>query len=236
MNILVGNFREKFSRNDRENGSSLPLVIGLVLALLLAAGLGYWGYTNMNQATQYKQNADAQAAAAAAAATKSTTKSVTDKLNAQFQQQYKQPFTRFTSPSVFGTVSFQYPKTWSQFVYSNQNQFQAYFYPIAVPPTQNQSQPFALRVNILPQPYSQILQQYQGQVQNGALTTHTLNTGINGAAKGVILQGQFSQNINGYGAIFPVLNGNYTLEMFTDKSDFYADFNNTILPSLSYQL
>jgi hypothetical protein len=228
-----GKFSRKFAGDD---GSSMPLVIGLIFAIVLALGLGGFGYWAYSQMNQYKNTADQKAAAAAQAATDATTKSVTDKLNAQFTEKYKQPFTQFTSPGMFGTVSFQYPRTWSQFVSSNQHQFSAYFYPTAVPPINDQNTAFALRVTIVPQNYSQVLQSFQGNVRNGKLSSNTLNTGVGGGAKGVILRGQFSTTINGSMAAFPVLNGNYTLQIYSDSHDFEPDFMNTVLPSLKYDL
>lgn len=227
----------KIQRDFRdEKGASSGLVIGLIFAIILligAAAFGGWAYVQMNQ---FKNESDQKSAIAAKNASEATEKKVTDELNAKFQEQYKQPFTRFTSPGVFGTVSFQYPKTWSQFISSNQSQYQVYFNPVSVPPINGQSTPFALRVLISPQNYSQILQNYRGQISNGTLSSETLNTGVDSSAKGVLITGQFSNSINGSMAAFPIMNGNYTLQIFSDSSDFVPDMMNTVLPSLKFNL
>lgn len=203
-----------------------------IFFVLVAIGVGYWGYTQMQQATAAQQSRSdyaKQVSDKAVAAQQS--RDATDKA-----ESLKRPFSTFATPGVFGSVTFQYPRTWSQFVQSNSNgNFAAYFYPLSVPPISTNTA-YALRVVVTSQSYTQILQQNQGQVQEGKLTAATLNTGIGSTAKGTLLQGQFSQTINGFEAIFPILNGNYTLEIFTDDQSFADDFTNTVLPSLKYDL
>ncbi|MFZ2560358.1 MAG: hypothetical protein WAW91_01880 [Candidatus Nanoperiomorbaceae bacterium] len=239
MATIKGATKLKFvlSRHWRDDrGAAGVFIFGMIFFMLVAVGVGIWGYTQMQKATtaansrlSYAKQVSDQAVTKAVAAQQD--KDAADKVAA-----LKQPFSTFAAPAVFGSVNFQYPKTWSQFVQSNSGgNFAAYFYPLAVPPV-NTDTAYALRVVITSQPYTQVLQQNQGLVQQGKLTATTLNTGIGSAAKGMLLQGQFSDKINGLGAFFPVLNGNYTLEIFADDQNFFDDYNNTILPSLKYDL
>lgn len=215
-----------------DRGAINVFLFTTIFFVLATIGIGYWGYTQMQQATAAKQSRTDYAKQV-------SDKAVADQKNkdaADKAEALKQPFSTFATPAVFGSVTFQYPRTWSQFVQSNSNgSFAAYFYPLSVPPISTNTA-YALRVVVTSQTYAQVLQQSQGQVQEGELTAATLNTGIDSAAKGTLLQGQFSQTINGSEAIFPILNGNYTLEIFTDDQNFTDDFTNTVLPSLKYDL
>ena len=222
------------SRNSEldECGTVNVFLLGMILFILVSIGLGVGFYYQYTQANQYRASRESYANQVAQKAVSAQQ----SKDAAAEAEAIKQPFSTFTSPAMFGSVTFQYPRTWSQFVQSNSgDQFEAYFNPSSVPPIDD-STPYALVVTITNQSYSDVLQSFSDKVKNGKLTSTTLNTGIGGNAKGVELQGQLSDSLSGEGAIFPILSGNYTLEIFTYSQSFESDFANTVLPSLKYSL
>lgn len=230
--LSKGLFRKKFGPEAEERGTVDIFMLGMILFILIAIGLGIGFYYQYTQANQYRTSRESyanQVASKAVSAQKT-------KDNASQAEAVKQPFSTFTSPAMFGSVNFQYPRTWSQFVQSNSdNQFAAYFNPLYVPPIDDNTA-YALRVIITNQAYSDVLQSFNNQVTQGNLTSTTLTTGVDDKAKGIELSGQFSDSISGEAAIFPIMSGNYTLEIFTDSQAFESDFANTVLPSLKYSL
>jgi len=222
---------KKFGWKSDERGAVNPFLIGMIIFALLAIGLGgafFWAFSQMND---YKNNSDQKVAVAVAAAKTEQQK----QLQAQFNEDYKKPFLTFQSSSDFGSVSFQYPRTWSQYIAKNSDSLQVYFYPVAVPPIDVKT-PFALRVTVTNQDYASVLNNYQSLVKSGKLSATTLTIGKTdtfAGYQGTRIDGQFSATINGSVAIFQIRTT--TLQIFTDSSDYLNDFNNTILPSLKFQ-
>jgi hypothetical protein len=216
------------SYSSRQAGIFNALLIPVIVLALISASVGVFAVKEYQNANNYKNNVDAiaQSDVNAALAQQQT------KLQAQFAQEAKLPNQKFTAPEQFGSLSVMYPKTWSVYVSddgSSSGQFSAYFDPSEVPPTQNGT-PNALRISIVTQDYSQVLQTYQSQVQQGTLTSTPVLL-AHGVA-GLRLTGQLTQTTNGSMIIFPLRAT--TAEVFTESPSFLPDFNNTIVPSLTF--
>lgn len=212
---------------DREEGIS---TVGILVALLVVVtlglgGLSIWSYA---QYRDQKDNTDAKISTAVAAAKKA--QGATDQ--ATFAQQVKQPFTVFNGPSDFGSVSFKFPKTWSVYYADgddgNGNTFAVYFNPDHVP-TISSTQQFALRLTIEEQSYESVVASYASAVKKGTLKSSIVTT--NGLS-GTRIDGQFSKTLDGSVVIFKVRDK--TLLVQTDSPSFLADFNNTIVSSLTF--
>ena len=227
----------KSFRPDRQRGEINMFLITTIIFAVLAVGLGVgfaWAFTQM---TDYRDNSQQKVDAAVASAKADQKK----QLQAQFDEDYKRPNLTFTGPVDFGSVSFEYPRTWAIHVPkdgTSGGEFAAYFNPVSVPAINNAT-PFALRVSIVSQPIEQVLKQYEGKVKKGDLTSSTVR--LTDASedpsstygKGTRLDGQFDKTIYG-AAVFFDIRGR-TLKIFTDKKDFLNDFNKTILPTLKYR-
>ncbi len=123
-----------------------------------------------------------------------------------------------------GRVSFNYPKTWSVYIDNpgNGGTYAAYLNKDQVPSV-NGNNKFGLRVSILDQNYSQVLQQYQGLLQSGALRSSVAQaSGYNGTR----LDGHFTPQVNGAAVIFKVRDK--TLVLQTDLQSYVPDFNNVV--------
>ena len=210
----------------------LAVVILLVLLLVVSLVFGYWAYSGKQDATN---NLDQKVAAAVASAKTAQAAS----LQAQFDAQSKSPNKTFTGSATYGSISFNYPKTWSAYVdtSSDSEPINAYFYPDQVPGTQSGTA-YALRVELVGQAYADVLGNFQSQIQSGALTAQAYIPaklkGVANVQAGTRLDGALTSDAKTKGSMVVLKVRDKTLEVYTQSTDFSADFNNTILPSLTF--
>jgi hypothetical protein len=222
------------SYNSTSSGAK-NILTTIVLVLLLVAALvfGGWAFSKM----QHYKNDSQQISAAAVEAAK---KVQAAQLQTQFDQQSKSPLKNFHGSPTYGSVSFDYPKTWSAYVdTSNTSEpINAYFHPNEVPGIQSKTA-YALRLELLSTDYSQIIQQLSSQIKQGTVTAKAyLPPKLNGVANvqpGTLFSGQTnSSDSTQRGTLLAIKVRDKTLEISTQSNDYLADFSNTILPSLSF--
>lgn len=205
----------------------IPLIIS-VLLLFGALGFGYWAFSGRQD---YKNNVDQKIAVAVQQANQQ----LTTQLNAQFAQQEKSPYSTYDGPEAFGSLKVTYPRTWSSYV-AEEDQggtpINGYFYPGTVPDVTNQNNSFALRVQVMEQSYSQTLAQYQGQQQSGQVTVKPYALPKVPSVVGTYLTGQIQSQKQGEMVLLPLRS--QTLAIWTEATGFEGDFNNTILPNLTF--
>ena len=142
-----------------------PITLVLLGVLLVAAlGFGIWAFAGRQD---YKNKADAKIATAVTAAQKAEDA----KQLANYNQELKKPYKTFTGSSTFGSISFNYPLTYSAYVdtSSDSHPIEGYFYPGVVPGI-NSTTAFALRVELVGTAYSQVVDQFSSNIQQGSLT------------------------------------------------------------------
>ncbi len=217
--------------SKKEGGYITGAVVTSIIFGLLALVFGsvmIWALVNYND---QKNNVDQKLENARKAAVISQ-KAIDAK---DFEEKEKTPEKEFVGPTDLGRVNFKYPKNWSVYVANDGSQsgsgYQAYFHPDEVPPTTTGSNKFALQVSVLNQSYDQVLQQYQGQVKQGALKSSVLTA--NGY-DGTRFDGRFTKEVNGSAAVFKIRDK--TLVLKTDSDTFKPDFDSKILKTLTFQL
>lgn len=215
-----------------ESGSINILLIPVILLSLLFIGAAVFGYWAFSGRQDYKNNVDQKIASAnqAAVAAEDTKK------DAQFAQDEKQPLKVYTGPSAYGGLKLSFPKTWSGYVNEDQTgdtDVDGYFYPDVVPNIMNPNNSFALRVQIANQSYSSVLQQFSNMVSAKKVTVTPYSFPQVSSVIGSRLDGEVVQNKQGSMVIMPLRDK--TLTVWTESSDFLADFNNNILPNLTFQ-
>jgi hypothetical protein len=208
------------------------IVTTVVLGIALAGSLvfGYWAF---NGRQDYKNNSDKKSTAAVAIAKSAQAK----ELQAQFNEQYKNPNKTYQSSATYGSISFNYPKTWSAYVdeSSSSEPINGYFYPVQVPGAQSGSA-FALRVELVTTAYSQVIQGLSGQIKSGKITADAYMppqmNGVANAQTGTLLEGQILPQQQGTMVVLQVRDK--TLKIYTESDNYISDFNNIILVSLKY--
>lgn len=217
-------------------GEMSALLVPFILVILLlfgASGFGYYAYSKMNL---YKNNANQLIASAV----NTSDQQLTTKLNQQFAQESKSPYKTYSGPSAYGSINVTYPKTWSAYVSidntGSSTPIDGYFYPDVVPNIANDEDGtgtnFAMRVQVIQDNYSDVLQNFQSLVSQGNVTATPFHLAKVPSVVGTELSGQIFSQKTGTMVILPVRSE--VLEIWTEGNQFQTDFNNIILPNFSF--
>lgn len=216
-----------------QRGSVNPLLVATILLsvlLVVAAGGFIWAYMEM---TDWRNNGQAKIDAAVAEAKDQQYKDD----EAHFNEEEKKPNRVYQGPADMGSVRFNYPKTWAGYVAkSDNNGLEVYFNPLLVSTVNAGVTPYALRVQVTNDAYSDVLEDYQSLVEDGVATASTIILGKTddfAGYEGVRVDGQLTDTINGSVVIFKVRDK--TLRIYVDSQDYMNDFNETILKSLRFE-
>lgn len=210
-------------------GALNALLIPFILVLVLAIGVSVfaiWAYMGRED---YKNNTDKKIAAAVEVA-KQQTASAKDN---EFIEREKEPLKAYNGPAAYGSVVIKYPKTWSAYVAENQGSspLDGYFHPGHVPYAQTQNA-FALRVQVSSVAYAQELQQLDSSIKAGRATATPINLALVPAVAGMRIDGELASQKQGSMVLLPLRDK--TLKVWTESTQFVDDFNNLILPNLSF--
>ncbi len=217
-------------RNQNGSVASVGLLVFLIIALVGTLIFGGWSFMSRQD---YKNNSDKKAAVAVDAAKTAQT----SQLQQQFAEQEKLPTKTYKGSVTYGSVSFDYPKTWSGYVdeSSSSEPINGYFYPVIVPGLQSKTA-YALRVELVNTDYSSVLNQYDPQIKAGSVKASAIippkMVGAANVQPGTRLDGALDQNTNGSMVIIKVRDK--TLQVYTQSNNFLNDFDNTVLPSLTF--
>lgn len=219
---------------QNQKGSAATVAIIVLLALSLVAvsifALSSW---------QARQDATNRLDQIVSQAVEDAKTEQQKQLQAKFDEDYKKPHQTYRGPQTYGAVTFDYPKTWSAYVEEGSSQLiDGYFHPVVVPGTQSETA-FALRLELLNDSYSQVVEGYESDITSGKLTARAyIPKKLEGAASvqpGLRLDGDVgSGNSPKQGAIVVMQVRDKTLKVYTESASFIGDFNNIVLPSLSF--
>ncbi len=213
-----------------EHGAATGLLIIIaVLTLLLIGSCSFaiWAYAGRQD---YKNNVDKKIAAARQDA-ETQTSAAKDK---EFAEAYKNPLKTYNGPPTYGSISFQYPKTWSAYVDTNGgNPLDGYFQPDVVPGIES-NMPYALRIEVTSDSYDQEMNQFSDSVANGTVKISAFRAAKVPSTLGSKVEGQITDNqaIKGTLVIFPLRDKAF--KVWTESSQYINDFNNSVLPNLSF--
>lgn len=205
----------------------------LVVVLLGALGFGLWAFSERQD---YKNNSDKKAAAAVEVAKKQTT----EENNKKFAEELKNPLKTYTGPEAYGSVIVQYPKTWSGYITTGTSgsgaAVDAYFHPDVIPPLgagENNQSAVALRVQVLNQPYDQAMLTFKAQVDAGTLSATPYALPKMPEQVGTMFKGAITQYLSGTQIVLPLRDK--TIIISTDTDQYLPDFNNYILPNVTFE-
>jgi hypothetical protein len=206
------------NRHTQEAGSLqtwMIVSVAMIVVSMLLAIFGVWAFMNYQE---QKNDVDSKIANAVSIAKKEQV----DEDEAKFLEREKEPNRQFNGPSDYGGVTFDYPKTWSVFVYKDAasgGTYEAYLNPSVVWPISS-AQQFAARVVIEERDYDRVLATYDSLVKKGDLKSTSITVG---GVSGAKLEGNFTKDIRGAAVLFKIRDK--TLTVRTDANTFMADFD-----------
>ena len=154
--------KPKFSLDDHQK---LMITIGAFSAALVAALIfGVAMFMKYNDASSdLEEKIDVAVAEAK--------DEQAEELEAEFAEREKNPYQPFAGPEDYGSLSFQYPRTWSKYVAKDAAEggdFEAYLNPDGVKP-EPEDNINALRVRIIGRSTESVKADYQDAVEDGDL-------------------------------------------------------------------
>lgn len=215
----------------KQGGHANGMLIGLITtSVLLVASLsfGVWAFMSRQD---YKNNSDKKAAAAAAQRQSEVEKAEA----AKYAEEAKKPLTSYKAPDQYGGIQVQYPKTWSAYVAdgsSGKIPVDDYFHPGAVPDVSKDNNAYALRVQVMEDTYDKVMKSYESDVKSGKLTAAPYSLPNVSGTIGTRLTGQITRSKQGSLVVLPLRNT--TIKVWTESANYLDDFNNIILPNLTF--
>lgn len=209
--------------------SSRGLLIAFVILGLLFLGTLFFAFWAYGGRQDYKSNSDAKAAAAAEVA-KQAEASAKDK---EYAELMKSPYRVYHGPSAYGSIAVTFPKSWSAYISdkSGRDPFvNAFFAADIVPDTSNAESTYALRVQVIQNSYSSILENYKS-ISDGSVKIQPYSLPKVPSIVGTKITGEITSGKQGEMIVLPVRDK--TLKIWTEQTNSIADFNNIILPNLT---
>lgn len=214
------NKRTTLSLNQK--GVLNPLVIPLVIAVVILFGTSVTAFLYYSKFIEQRDNNQPLIEDAVTAAEE---KQKTE-LEAQFVEREKQPTKSYTSPSELGSVTLNYPKTWSSYVDRNGTTLNYYGHPNYVP---SSGVNYALRMTITTKAFATELKTYDNDVKKGDLKASAVTaSGVTGTR----LDGLLEKDKQGSMVLFPLRDK--VLKIWTESNDFRSDFDNIIVKNLTF--
>lgn len=195
------------------------LTILLIIATAVAI-LFVWLYIQKySEWETAKNDVDSQIDAAVAMARAETT----TKMEEEFAEREKYPYWTFAGPADYGSLSFEYPRTWSVYIASEANEgrdFEAYLNPREVYPVSRETIN-ALRVTIVNESFEYAIREYNDLIANED-STLTLSTRNVGGTLANLYIGDLPDGIRGAMAAFKLRDKTVIIQ--TDAERFIDEF------------
>ncbi|MHB1865090.1 MAG: hypothetical protein ACYCPS_02915 [Candidatus Saccharimonadales bacterium] len=218
----------KLNQYGAINGIAISLVL-VTLLFIASLVFGIWSFSGRQK---YKN--DTQQLINSAVASAKTQQQNID--NANYFIQSQKPLIEYVGPEAYGTIKLFYPKNWSSYVNdsgTNGYPIDGYFYPGTLPSVTDGNQVnFALRLQVENQSYQSVLGVYDSLVQANQTVIKAYSLPKVPSVVGVEVVGQLANNLSGTLVILPLRSE--ALEIWTEGTQYLSEFNNDILPNLSF--
>jgi len=212
--------------NKEEGSISVILAAVLGLFFLGASGFGIWAFSERQD---FKNNVDQKVETAVDVAVQNAETAK----DAEFVELEKLPTRLFTGSPTYGSLSFEFPKTWS--VYAQESTsgtvLDVYLHPGVIPGLQSK-QPYALRAEILSTRYDTEAEKLIKLVERGDITSQAFRPAVLQNVLGLRIDGALDQDINGSAVYLPLRDR--TIRIYTESNEFLKDFNEIIIPSITF--
>lgn len=209
--------------NPKEQGG---LASSIILTLLLISSLifGLWAFMERQG---YKNDVDKKIAEAVGVAKKQTQLEDAEK----YAKQDQLPLKDLQGAATYGSLHIKYPKTWSAYI-TGGSLINAYFHPDFIPEIGGANSIYALRVTISGNQYNQEAAQFSGAAVGGQSKVSAYSFPKVPNVVGMRVDGQIVGGKQGSMVLMPVRDK--TIEIWTESNQFLNDFNNSILPNVTF--
>lgn len=196
-----------------------PVIAALLLAigLILSLAFGIWAFVGMQS---NKSDLDSKIEAASSVAVKKAE----DVKEAEFAEREKDPTKAYSGSATFGSLSFNYPKTWSVYLEEDDSGtvLDYYAHPNYISGLGKENS-FAFRAQILSNDYSSEAEKIQ-KLASSAKATVTAFTPTNvPTALGLRAVGEVATGKQGVMIIIP--QRDKTIKLWTESNEFVTDFD-----------
>ncbi len=204
----------------KQSHTALIVAIVMSLGFVVALIFGMWAFAGMQE---NKTNLDAKIEAA----NKVAVKAAEEAKEADFAEREKDPNRVYTGSATFGTLSFSFPKTWS--VYTEEKEsgtiLNYYASPFLVRGTGAENS-FALRAQIVDSNYDKEIEALNAGIKKGTITVSAYVLARVPNILGVRATGEIQKEKQGTMVILPLRDK--TIKIWTESTDYLADFENVI--------
>lgn len=212
---------------NREKGSVSVVLAALFGLFFLASSIfAFWAFAGRQD---YKNNVDKKIADASEIAVQ---KAETAK-DAEFIEKEKSPVRTYKGPATYGSLTFDYPKTWS--VYAEEESsgtvLNLYAFPNVIPGFKS-DKTYALRVEITSTTYDSEVEDFSRDLGSGLLTASAYRPTKAPTVLGLRLDGEIDRDVQGAMVLLPLRDK--TIKVYTQIPEFVGDLDNIILPSLNF--
>lgn len=195
------------------------MAIIMTVLFLIASGAAIAAFIGQSEA---QSDLDSKIAAANAVAVEAANEAK----DAEFVEELKNPFESYTGPSTFGSLTFDYPKSWSALVdtSSDKTPLDFYAHPGVIPGIDDTN--FGLRVQIVDSTYDSELESYERSAEKGTVTIEAYRPSKVPEALGVVIRGEIDSKKSGILVLIP--QRDKTFKFFTESLDYESDFAKTL--------
>ena len=214
--------------NQGSQRGFLSVVLAIVFGLLFVFStiFGVWAFS---ERSKYKEDTDKIVADNVAIAVQETETAK----DAEFVEKEKLPGRTYKGPATYGTVTVDYPKTWSVYTVeaTSGTVLDLYAFPGVVPGVTKQ-EVYALRIEISSNTYDKEIQSYNKAVADGDLKARAFRSAKVPDVLGVRMDGQIDTEKQGAIVILPLRDR--SIKIYTESPQYVDDLTNIILPSLTF--
>lgn len=214
------------SQMKQHGKHSTLIIIVLVVLLLGSIGFGVWAFL---ERSEYKNNVDGIVATEVEQAVNQREQ----ELEAEFIEREKEPLDSYTGPSAFGSVRLEYPKTWSAYIQesdSGSTPIEGYFHPGFVPDESDNV--IALKLEVIDRSYERELSSYESAARSDRVTIEPIEAANLDGVVGSRVDGEIESDVQGSVVLFSLRDK--TLVLTAQSTEYLEDFNDIILPNLTF--
>lgn len=216
------------SKSDR-GAIQTSMLVTIVMSVLFVGSL-IFGLSMFVGKNDLQKNLDKKVQAQVGTAVKQAE----TKLQATHDEQDKSLVKNYTGPATFGTVSIDYPKTYSAYVdetSSGTTAVNAYFMPNVVP-KEDRSTTYALRMQVVQTSYDSLVKTFDTNLKAGKVTVKPFRADKVNSVLGVRIDGEISTGKQGSLILIPLRDK--TIKIWTEGKDYVGDFDKYVVPSINF--